>query len=146
QGVGPNGPVCVKVPFFITDLMTWKEAAGVYTKDPEKVGRIMETILRIQDPDWNDIQVILDTLLDEAEKGMVLRTAKTQAEVAHVAQAIQGTVDQNFPSADTQWDPNMMRGERYQRWILFGIKHAMPKAMNWSNLYEIKQHTLELPS
>jgi len=78
--------------------------------------------------------VILDTLLDDTEKRMVLNTAKKQVEGAHAHGDLQGTVDQNFPSSDPDWDPNQPghRGmlTRYQRWILFGVKHAMLKAIN----------------
>ena len=59
----------VKVPFSITDLGSWKEVAGTYREDPERVPKVSETIIRTQDPDWNDLQVILDTLLDGTEKG-----------------------------------------------------------------------------
>ncbi|KFR16511.1 hypothetical protein N306_03735, partial [Opisthocomus hoazin] len=56
-------------------------------------------------------------------------------------------VDQNFPSSDLEWDPNQLgpRGmlTRYQRWILFGVKHAMPKAINWSKIYEVRQELNE---
>ncbi|KFM00369.1 hypothetical protein AS27_13111, partial [Aptenodytes forsteri] len=141
QGVGQNGPVYVKVPFSITDLMAWKKAAGVYREDPEKVGRMVETIIRTQDPDWNDLQVILDTLLDSTEKQMVLKVARVQAEAACMNETLPGTLEQNFPSGDAQWDPNNIEHKRrlnqYQNWILFGVKHAMPRALNWSKLYEV---------
>ncbi|XP_010576473.1 PREDICTED: uncharacterized protein LOC104838433 [Haliaeetus leucocephalus] len=70
QGVGNSGPVYVKVPFSVTDLMAWKQAAGVYREDPERVGRVVDTIIRTQNPDWSDLQVILDNLLDDTEKQM----------------------------------------------------------------------------
>ncbi|KFP35555.1 hypothetical protein N324_04187, partial [Chlamydotis macqueenii] len=59
-------------------------------------------------------------------------------------------LEQNFPSGDPQWDPNdpvhQERLTRYQKWVLYGVKHAMPKALNWSKLYEIKQDKNESPS
>ncbi|KFQ10077.1 hypothetical protein N329_11064, partial [Haliaeetus albicilla] len=150
QGVAQHGPVYVKVPFSIKDLMAWKQAAGVYRQDPERVGRVVETIIRTQDPDWNDLQVILDNLLDSTEKQMVLKTGKAQAEVAHMNEMLSGTLEQSFPSGDPQWDPNdpvdRRRLTRYQKRVLYGVKHAMPKALNWSKLYEIKQDKNESPS
>ncbi|KAK4806154.1 hypothetical protein QYF61_001077, partial [Mycteria americana] len=90
-----------------------------------------------------DSMVILDTLLDGTEKKMVLNTARKQVEGAHANGNLQGTIDQNFPATDPEWDPNQPgpRGllTRYWRWILFGIRHTMPKLINWSKLYEIKQ-------
>ncbi|KAK4831059.1 hypothetical protein QYF61_014991 [Mycteria americana] len=92
-----------------------------------------------ENPDWNDLQVILDTLLDGTEKKMVLNTGQEQ-----------GTLDENFPATDPEWDPNQPGPwgllTRYQRWILCGIRHAMPKAINWSKLYRIKQEPNESPS
>ncbi|KAK4810545.1 hypothetical protein QYF61_004508 [Mycteria americana] len=59
-----------------------------------------------ENPDWNDLQVILDTLLDGTEKKMVLNTAQKQVEGAHANGDLQGTIDQNFPATDPEWDPN----------------------------------------
>ncbi|KFO10745.1 hypothetical protein N312_06790, partial [Balearica regulorum gibbericeps] len=150
QGVGNNGTVMVKVPFSPQDLDTWKRNAGSYREDPERVARVFETIIRTQDPDWNDIQVILDTLLDSTEKRMVLGNARKEVERADANGDLQGTVDQNFPATDPNWDPNQEGPRRlltrYQKWILFGVRHAMPKAVNWSKLYEIKQEPAESPS
>ncbi|KFP35054.1 hypothetical protein N324_02037, partial [Chlamydotis macqueenii] len=150
QGAGIHGPVYVKTPFSVTDLLAWKQVAGVYTEDPEKVGRVVETIIRTQDPDWNDLQVILDTLLDGMEKQMVLKVGKAQAEATGVGGAFSGTLEQNFPSGDPQWDLNdpvhQERLTRYQKWVLYGVKHAMPKALNWSKLHEIQQDKNESPS
>ena len=106
QGVGNDGPVYVKAPFSVMDLMAWKQAAGTYREDPERVGRIVDTIIRTQNPDWNDLQVILDTLMDGTEKQMILRTGKAQAEVVVMSGTTDGTLEQNFPSGDPQWDPN----------------------------------------
>ncbi|KFO04651.1 hypothetical protein N312_11940, partial [Balearica regulorum gibbericeps] len=150
QVVGNEGLVMVKVPFSITDLRAWKETAGTYQDDPERVAKILETIIRTQNPNWEDLQVILDTLLEDTEKKMVLNTAREQVERAHANGIIQGTVDQNFPSTNPEWDPNQPgpRGmlTRYQKWILFGIRHAMSKAINWSKLYEVRQELNESPS
>ena len=43
---------------------------------------MVDTIIRTQNPDWSDLQVILDNLLDDTEKQMVLKAGKAQAEVA----------------------------------------------------------------
>ncbi|XP_037228472.1 uncharacterized protein LOC119140913, partial [Falco rusticolus] len=150
QGVGSDGPVYVKVPFTAMDLMTWKQAAGNYREDPEKVGKVADTITRTQNPDWNDLQVILDNVLDDTEKQMVLKAGKAQAELDVMSGITGGTIEQNFPSGDPQWDPNNVthreRLRRYQKWVLYGIRHAMPKSLNWSKLYEVRQDKNESPS
>lgn len=129
--------------------MAWKQAAGVYTEDPERVGRVMDTIIRTQNPDWSDLQVILDNLLDDTEKQMVLKIGKAQAEVAVLSGTTGGTLEQNFPSRDPQWDPNNMkhreRLSRYQKRTLYRVKHVMPKSLNWSKIYEVRQDKNESP-
>ena len=35
---------------------------------------------------------------------------------------------------------------RYQRWILLGVRHAVTKAINWSQIYELRQELNESPS
>ncbi|KFO52713.1 hypothetical protein N302_01179, partial [Corvus brachyrhynchos] len=149
QTVRNHGPVTVKSPFSVVHLMSWKQAAGVYREDLDRVAKVFETIIRTQDPDWNDIQVMLDMLLDNTEK-MVLSTARKQVKGAHTNGDLEGTVDQNFPSTDPRWDPNLPGTQvcltRYQRWVLFGVKHAILKAMNWSKLYEVKQDDTESPT
>ncbi|PKU29953.1 hypothetical protein llap_19743 [Limosa lapponica baueri] len=56
----------------------------------------------------------------------------------------------SLPSVDLNWDPNMNGARQlliqYQKWILFGIQNAIPKAINWSKLYEIKQDQKESPT
>ncbi|KGL89968.1 hypothetical protein N301_16610, partial [Charadrius vociferus] len=141
QGVGNNGLVRVKVLF--SRPVVLKETAGVYREDLEKVGKVFETVIRTEDSDWNDQQVILGTLLDSTEKGMVLNVAWKQVEGAHANGDSQGAVDQCFPTTNLGWDPNQLGPQglltRYQRYLLFGIRHAMPIAINWSKLYEVKQ-------
>ncbi|KFV58450.1 hypothetical protein N328_05973, partial [Gavia stellata] len=142
--------VWVEGPFSISDLKVWKEMASVYREDPEqavKVMEVVETMVRTQDPAWNDLQVVLDNFLDSTEKQMVLEVAKTQAEAAGAHGILTGAIEQNFPSGDPQWHPNVVdhRLTRYQRWVLYGVRHAMPKAMNWSKLYEVRQDKHESP-
>ena len=94
--------------------------------------------------------MILDNLLDDTEKQMVLKAGKTQAELDVMSGITGGTIEQNFPSGDPQWDPNNVahreRLKRYQKWVLYGIRHAMPKSLNWSKLYEVRQDKNESPS
>ncbi|KFP31676.1 hypothetical protein N325_07233, partial [Colius striatus] len=128
------GAVDVKVPFSPSGLITGTESAGPYREDPGKVGRVMG--MKSQNADWEDIQVILDTLTDSRDKQMVLRAARRRAEEDVRARTVGGTLDQNFPTWHPQWHPNrdghMQRLKRYQRWVLDGVQNAMPKAIHWS--------------
>lgn len=150
QAARAEGLVTVKVPFSVADLRFWKELAGSYREDPEKVAKIFETIIRMQDSDWLDIQVVLDSLLTEGERVTVLAKAKEEAERLHAQSAQLGTLDQHFPQTDPWWDLNNP-GHRelltqYQRLVVFGIKHGSPKAIKISRLYQVIQGKDELPS
>ncbi|KFV49165.1 hypothetical protein N341_08865, partial [Tyto alba] len=146
QEVGSNRPVTVKVPFSVADLRSWKELAGTYSEDPEKVSKVFETIIRTQDLDWNDTQVVLDTLLTCDERTMVIAKAKEEAERMHVQNAQLGNVNDHFLPVDPRWDPNNPAQiellTKYQRLLVFGMKHAIPKALNLSKLYQVIKRRL----
>uniref|UniRef100_A0A8B9SD64 Core shell protein Gag P30 domain-containing protein n=1 Tax=Apteryx owenii TaxID=8824 RepID=A0A8B9SD64_APTOW len=148
--VGANGPVSVKVPFSVTNLRSWKELAGVYREDPDKVAKVLETVVRTQDPVWNDLQVIMDMSLSIDERTIVLAKAKEEAERIHAQGGQQGTVNNHFPPMVPRWDPNNPAQQellaRYQRLIVFGMKHAIPKVKNLSKLYQVIQRKEESPS
>lgn len=80
QGVGAEGLVYVKAPFSAGDLVIWKQAAETYRENLDKVARVVKMIIKTQNPDWDDLQVILDTLMDSTEKDMVLQAAKERAQ------------------------------------------------------------------
>ncbi|KFM10906.1 hypothetical protein AS27_07663, partial [Aptenodytes forsteri] len=149
QAVGHDGPVVVKVPFSITDLNNWKAAAGSYRDDSDQVASAFEMI-KTQDPDWKDIKVITQVLFDSTEREMVRKTTRTQVEAQIAAGTLQGQLQHHFPSVDPGWDPNgngqKLLLTQYQRWVLFGIRNAIPKVINWSKLYEIKQDRKESPT
>lgn len=150
QGVGTEGPVYVKVPFSAGDLMIWKQAAGTYRENPDKVARVMKMIIKTQNPNWDDLQVILDTLMDSTEKDMVLRAARERAREDIRNGLVLGNLDQNFPTEDPQWDYNtgdgIRRLKRYQDWVQVGVQNAMPRTINWSKLYNVRQEKAESPS
>ncbi|XP_053910881.1 uncharacterized protein LOC128850478 [Cuculus canorus] len=104
QGIGAEGPVYVKVPFSPGDLMLWKQSAGTYRENPDKVARVVKMIMKTQNPDWDDIQVLLDTLMDTTEKGMVLKAARERVREDIRQGVATGTVEQNFPIEDPMWD------------------------------------------
>nr|XP_038025530.1 uncharacterized protein LOC119714310 isoform X1 [Anas platyrhynchos]XP_038025531.1 uncharacterized protein LOC119714310 isoform X1 [Anas platyrhynchos]XP_038025532.1 uncharacterized protein LOC119714310 isoform X1 [Anas platyrhynchos]XP_038025533.1 uncharacterized protein LOC119714310 isoform X1 [Anas platyrhynchos]XP_038025534.1 uncharacterized protein LOC119714310 isoform X1 [Anas platyrhynchos]XP_038025535.1 uncharacterized protein LOC119714310 isoform X1 [Anas platyrhynchos] len=147
QGVGTEGPVYVKVLFNPGDPVIWKQVAGMYQENPDKVARVMKMIIKTQNPDWDDLQVILDTLMDSTEKDMVLRAARERAREDIQNGLVPGNIDQNFPMEDPQWDYNtgegMRRLKRYRDWVQIGVQSAMPKTINWSKLYNIRQEKTE---
>ncbi|KAF1612171.1 UNVERIFIED_CONTAM: hypothetical protein FQV16_0015902, partial [Eudyptes robustus] len=83
------------------------------------------------DPDWNDIKAIMQVLFDSTEREMICKTARIQVETQIAAVTSQGQLEHHFPSVDPGWDPNN-NGQKllltqYQKWVLFGIRNAIPK-------------------
>ncbi|RMB88909.1 hypothetical protein DUI87_34753 [Hirundo rustica rustica] len=152
EAMGPQGEkVLVKVPFSPGDLVIWKQSAGSYRENPERVARVVKMIIKTQNPDWNDMQVLLDTLMDSTEKEMVLRAMKERArEMIRLHLAGGTTVNELVPSDDPGWNPNGVAGREaireYQELLVEGIRTGMPKTINWSKLYTVKQDKNESPS
>ncbi|KAL2303934.1 hypothetical protein Nmel_009221, partial [Mimus melanotis] len=40
----------------------------------------------------------------------------------------------------------MMRLKRYQEWMQIKVQNAIPKTINWSKLYEVRQKKKESPT
>lgn len=58
-------------------------------------------------PDWNDLEAIMDTLFARTEKEMVRRAVQSAIEAQIVAGTLQGSVNDFFPSEDPKWDSNV---------------------------------------
>uniref|UniRef100_A0A8C0IF25 Core shell protein Gag P30 domain-containing protein n=1 Tax=Bubo bubo TaxID=30461 RepID=A0A8C0IF25_BUBBB len=149
EAVGPQGgTMLVKVPFCTSDLETWEKKAKNYRNDPESVTRHFRFIIKQHNPDWEDMQLLLDHLT-ETEKQLVLKTAQNMAEDHY--RAVGGDYKEFLPLHDNlKWDPNrsahVERLQGYREWIARGMERAIPKTINWSALYEIKQGPSESPS
>ncbi|PKU30302.1 hypothetical protein llap_19395 [Limosa lapponica baueri] len=103
--MGSSGAARVKIPFSTTDLNDWKEVARGYRDDPSKVAKRFELIVRNQDPDWRDVDLILGEMT-ETEKQLVLKTARTHVQAQITGRVLQGSVDKHVPLTDPNWDPN----------------------------------------
>ncbi|KFO62916.1 hypothetical protein N302_12002, partial [Corvus brachyrhynchos] len=150
QAVGNQGLIYIKTPFSLVELQQWKASVRRYRENPEKVANFVGKAVKTQNPHWNNLDAMMDTLLDETEKEMVRRTVITAIEAQIAARTLQGPVNDIFPLNDPGWDPNvteqMVRLKCYQNWVVFCIKCAIPKAVNWSKLYEISQDRNETPT
>lgn len=151
EAVGPQGErILIKVPFSPGDLVIWKQSAGSYREDPERVARVVKMVIKTQNPDWNDLQVLLDTIMDSTEKEMVIRATREKAREEIRLRQLNETVDELVPSEEPRWDPNSTGGiraiQRYQELLVEGIRTGIPKTMNWSKLYSVKQDKNESPS
>ncbi|KFQ67513.1 hypothetical protein N335_04650, partial [Phaethon lepturus] len=133
--------------FSMSDLDMWKEVVKNYRDDPTGVAKRFKLIVKNQDPDWKDINLMLDAMT-ETEKQLVVKTARTYVEALITAGTVVGWI--NVPLTDPSWDPNEQMEYKqlksYQKWIKFGLENGILKSVNWSKLYEIKQGQDETPS
>ncbi|XP_051627610.1 uncharacterized protein LOC127462735 [Manacus candei] len=109
EAVGAGrGKIMIKVPFSPNDLLIWKQSAGTYRENPERVARVIKMVIKTQDPDWNDLQVLIDTILDSTEKEMVLKVMVERAKerIRTLPRAARGTVNDFVPREDPDWDAN----------------------------------------
>ncbi|KFV40798.1 hypothetical protein N341_00106, partial [Tyto alba] len=141
------GIMLIKVPFSSTDFENWKRAVREFRSDLVSVTRQFQLILKQHNPNWNDIQLLLDCLT-ETEKQLVLKAAGDLA--TDHCKITRDDVKDHFPLQDPRWNPNsstqLKRLKTYQEWNLRGMERAMPKHINWSALYAIKQGPSETPS
>ncbi|RMC20843.1 hypothetical protein DUI87_01696 [Hirundo rustica rustica] len=137
----------IKVPFSSIDLEIWERIAKGYQSDPIGVAKKMKFMVKQHSPDWAHLQLLLDALT-ETEKQLVLKVAGDLAE--DDCRTTQEDVKDVFPLQDPGWDPNddegLGRFKRYQELIVKGLERAIPKTINWSALYAIKQGPSQTPS
>lgn len=85
--------------------------------------------------------------MTETEKQLILKTAQNIAEGS-----LRGGEDikDHFPLQDPRWDPNRSAErpflDTYREWVVKGMERAIPKTINWSTLYAVKQGPKESPS
>ncbi|XP_051627156.1 uncharacterized protein LOC127462542 [Manacus candei] len=109
-------------------------------------------VIKTQDPDWNDLQVLIDTILDSTEKEMVLKVMVERAKerIRTLPRAARGTVNDFVPREDPDWDANNPADYKklkiYQELLVEGIRCGIPKTLNWSKLYSVMQDKTESPS
>lgn len=82
------------------------------------------------------------------EKQLILKTAWTLGEDYCKSKHLD--VKEHLPLQDPEWDPNVSAEVKkladYQEWIAIGLERAIPKTINWSALYSLKQGPFETPS
>nr|XP_032601347.2 uncharacterized protein LOC116807394 [Taeniopygia guttata] len=148
QAIASDGePRIIKVPFFSMDLEAWEKTAKGYRNDPIGVAKRLKFMVKQHLPDWADMQLLLDALT-ETEKQLVLKVSKDLAEDACVS--TQEDIKDVFPLQDPMWDPNepdeLAQLKRYQDFIVKGLERVIPKTINWSALYAVKQGPSQTPS
>uniref|UniRef100_A0A8C3UCP0 Core shell protein Gag P30 domain-containing protein n=1 Tax=Catharus ustulatus TaxID=91951 RepID=A0A8C3UCP0_CATUS len=126
EAVGPEGErILVKSPFSSIDLEAWEKVAKNYRSDPVNTANHLRCIIKQHNPDWNDMQLLLDALT-ETERQLIIKTAGDLAEDFYRIQQLDAK--EYFPLQNPQWDPNrsaeLKKLESYREWIAKGKGHS----------------------
>lgn len=86
--------------------------------------------------------------MTETEKQLILKVTGDLAEEHY--KTLGKDVNEFFPLQDPRWDVNRAAKRQklleYQEWIAKEIEKAIPKSINWSAIYAVKQGPSESPS
>lgn len=135
QAVGMEGPVYEHVLFCTVELLN----RGLISRKPRK-GSLMKTVIRSHNPNWGDMQALLDALLTAEEKPMALEGARKEKE----RRGTPASNDVTLPTKDVQdGDPNPAAGmkplERYRNLILCGVIYGVPQQNNMPKVCDVMQ-------
>ncbi|TRZ05023.1 hypothetical protein HGM15179_022084 [Zosterops borbonicus] len=80
----------------------------------------------------------------------MVNNAITSVNVSIANGLLQSTIPQIFPLENQGWDPNipehMVKLKQYQSLVVYGLEHGVPKSINWSKIYEVRQNDDESPT
>ncbi|KAF1456547.1 UNVERIFIED_CONTAM: hypothetical protein FQV15_0002432, partial [Eudyptes pachyrhynchus] len=115
QAVGPTGElVYVHVLFTTSDLLNWKQCVGSYRSNPDGMYSMIKTIMMTHNPNWGDIQALLEYLFTYEERRAVLEKAREglngKIEGLHQKMGVVSSPDDHLPKEDPGWDPNRSVG------------------------------------
>ena len=69
EAVGPGETMMLlKVPFNTSDLEIWQKDVKDYQKDPISIAGYFRLIIKQQNPDWNDTQLLLHAIKGERNR------------------------------------------------------------------------------
>ncbi|XP_059588356.1 uncharacterized protein LOC132252114 [Alligator mississippiensis] len=138
----------VHIPFTTSDLYNWRNNTPSLRENPEKVRNLFEMIFKTHNPTWADVQSLLDVLLTPEERRMVVNKSHEYVEKESTAGHLQGNRDDHVPTQEPDWKPDqdMTSIHAYREYILRGLRDAVKKPQNLSNVYEVRQETNETPS
>lgn len=60
----------IKVPFFSMDLEAWERTAEGYQNDPTGVAKRLKFMIKQHSPDWADMQLLLDALIQKQRSSL----------------------------------------------------------------------------
>lgn len=137
-------------PLSVSDLLNWKSVNASYQEDPEKTTDFIAYIFSTHQPNWADVEVLLNILLTSEERKLVRDKAIEEAyrlygENPNRTPFPAGAV----PVVEPHWDltsGGLVHLEHYRRCILEGLRKGVTKKNNLDRVLAIQQKPDEDPA
>lgn len=98
-------------PFSTSDLYNWKTHNPSFSQDPQALTGLIESILLIHQPTWDDCQQLLQALLITEEKQRVFLEARKNVLGADGRPTqLPNEIEDAYPLTQPDWDYNTMAG------------------------------------
>ncbi|CAD7677310.1 unnamed protein product [Nyctereutes procyonoides] len=116
-------------PFSASDLYNWKTHNPSFSRDPQALTGLIESILLTHQPTWDDRQQLLQTLLTTEERQRVYLEARKNVPGADGrATQLPNEIEDVFPLVRPTWDYDTVAGRErlrlYRQVLLAGLKGA----------------------
>ncbi|XP_070271982.1 uncharacterized protein [Myotis yumanensis] len=111
NGNGGEMPALQYWPFSSSDLYNWKNNNPPFSEDPTRLTGLVESLMFSHQPTWNDCQQLLGTLFTTEERDRILLEARKNVPGRDGRPTqLQNIIDDTFPLARPDWDPNTPEG------------------------------------
>ncbi|XP_070592985.1 uncharacterized protein [Erythrolamprus reginae] len=138
------------VPFSTTDLLNWKQHYGPLSVKPTELADLFQTIMQTHNPNWQDIQQLLSTLLTPEEREKWRAAVRTHIKERFPNEQDLGPRMAEFaPEQNPGWDPtdpaHRTALREYQNVTVIALRKAGKPPVNMSKPSLVMQGSEESP-
>ncbi|EHB06889.1 Gag polyprotein, partial [Heterocephalus glaber] len=122
-------------PFATSDLYNWCRQHANFSDNPRDLINLLETVLFIHQPTWDDCQQLLQVLFTTEERERIQNEARKLVPGDNGQPTTNAdTINTSFPLSRPNWDFNTAEGKErlwvYRQALLGGLKAAARKLTN----------------
>ena len=137
-------------PFSTSDLYNWKTQTPSFSKKPQGLIDLLESILFTHNPTWDDCQQLLQVFTTE-ERERILSKARKNVPGVDGRPTIQPhLIEEGFPLVRPNWDFERAEGRErlqvYRQTLMAGLRAAARKPTNLAKINPVRQQPNESPA
>lgn len=122
-----------------------------FSEDPSHLTGLVESLMFLHQPTWDDCQQLLNTLFTTEERDRILLKARKNVPGQDgLPTQLQNIIDDLFPLCRPNWDPNTHEGREhlstYCQSLVAGHRAAACRPTNLAKVREVTQGPDESPS